>query len=344
MKKQKFAILDTEEAYACNLMEYLSERQSIPFETLVFGSVDALRAFTSQSPLDLLLVSDKMMCDEIRQMDIRRIIVLSEGEILQDCGDYPLVYKYQSSDSLVAEVMSCYARQEVAQPALLSRKHITVSAVYSPVGRCGKTSFALTLGQILAQRQNVLYINLEGYAGFSALLERQPPSDITDVMYFLRQNRGSVIMKLNSAVQKMGRADYIPPAQSPQDLRDIRPEEWSQLLDELTAYSSYDRIILDIGPQVDEVCALLARCDVIYMPVCADLMSKAKVEQFEKLMRELEYTEILDKTRRLFLPMAIPGAGGEYFWEQLAAGEMGAYVERLLRQEAGYDPGTGGIS
>ncbi len=344
MKKQKFAILDMEEAYACNLMEYLADRQSVPFETLVFGSVEALRAFTEQSALDLLLVSDKMMCDEIRHMNIRRIIVLSEGEILQDHDEYPLVYKYQSSESLVAEVMSCYARQEMAQPAFLAKKNMTVCAVYSPVGRCGKTCFALTMGQILAQNRTVLYINMEGYAGFSALLDGRAPSDISDVMYFLRQNRGSVIMKLNSAVQKMGRLDYLPPAQSPQDLREIRMEEWSRLLEELAAYSSYETVILDVGNLVDEVFALLAQCDVIYMPTCADLLSKAKIEQYERLLREMEYTEILEKTHKLLLPFCMPPAQGEYFWEQLTAGEMGDYVRRLLKQEAGYDPGTGGIS
>ncbi len=343
MKKQKFAILDAEETYASNLMEYLSERQSIPFDTFVFVSLEELRAYTDQNPLDLLLVSDRMMCDEIRQMDIRRVIVLSDGEVLQEYGDYPLVYKYQSSESLVSEVMSCYARQQTAQPVFLAKKSVSVRAVYSPIGRCGKTSFALTLGQVLARRQSVLYINLEDYAGFSALLGHQALTDITDILYFLRQNRGSVIVKLNAAVQKMGAMDYLPPAQSPLDLREIRPEEWERLLEEITSYSSYETVILDIGNTVSDVFSLLAQCSRIYMPVCADRVSRAKVEQYEQLLKEMEYTEILERTQELVLPACAMPAGGEYLAEQLAAGEMGDYVRKLLRREAGYDPETGGI-
>lgn len=343
MKKQKFAILDMEEVYAYNLMEYLSERQSTPFETLVFGSVESLRSYTAQEALDLLLISAKMMCEEIRRMNIRRIIVLSEGEITQEYGDYPMVYKYQSSESLVAEVMSYYARQEMVQPALLAKKTVNIYAVYSPIGRCGKTCFALTLGQILARKKSVLYINLEDYAGLSDLLEKEVSSDLTDIMYFLRQNRGSVTLKLNAALQKLGNMDYIPPAQSMQDLSEIELAQWIRLLDELAAYSRYETIVLDIGQSIRDVFALLAQCSRIYMPLCTDVVSMAKVAQYEQLLEEMEYGEVLEKTRKLVLPHCMPVMRGEYFLEQLTEGEMGEFVRELMRQEEGYDPGTGGI-
>lgn len=343
MKKQKFAILDMEEEYACSLMEYLADRQSMPFETLVFGSVEGLAAYARQETVDLLLVSARMMCDEIRSMDIRRIVVLSEGGTAEESGGYPSVYKYQSSESLVAEVMNCYARQELLQPVFTAKKDVEVIGVYSPVGRCGKTCFALALGQILAGSRRVLYINMEDYAGFDTLLERESMSDLSDVMYFLRQNRGNVIMKLNSAVQRIGDMDYIPPAPSSQDLREIRAQEWVRLLEDLVSYSSYQVIILDIGQPVGEVFSLLAQCSVVYTPVCGDAVSDAKIAQYERLLHEQDFSEVLQKTQKLMLPLCVPAMRGEYFLSQLTAGEMGAYVRGLLRQEAGYDPGTGGI-
>lgn len=343
MKKQKFAILDMEETYAYNLMEYLSERQSMPFETLVFGSVESLRAYTQQNTLDLLLVSAKMMCEEIRYMNIRRIMVLSEGEAPREYEDCPAVYKYQSSESLVAEVMSCYARQEVLpqqEPAL--KRRVKIRGVYSPVSRCGKTCFALTLGQILAQHQSVLYINLEDYSGFSALLDRQASSDISDVMYFLRQNRGNVVLKLNAALQKLGGMDYLPPTPCSQDLREINLAEWIQLLNELVSYSAYETVILDIGQPIGEAFSLLSQCSVIYTPVCEDTVSKAKIAQYENLLREMEFEEILEKSRRMVLPFCEPVMQGEYFLEQLTDGPMGSFVREMLEEEA-YGTGAGGI-
>lgn len=340
MKKQKFAILDMEEAYACNLMEYLSERQSVPFETLVFGSVKSLQAYTQQNTLDLLLVSAKMMCDDIRQMNIRKIMVLSEGELQREYSDCPMVYKYQSSESLVAEVMSYYAHQELPQPGFALKREVNICGVYSPVSRCGKTCFALTLGQILARQKSVLYINLEDYSGFASLLERETSSDISDVMYFLRQNRGSVVLKLNSVMQKLGSMDYLPPAPCSQDLREISLSEWIQLLNELVSFSSYETIILDIGQPVGEVFSLLSQCSVIYMPVCTDIVSRAKILQYENLLREMDFGEILEKTRKLVLPFCTPMMQGEYFLEQLTDGQMGDYVKELLKQEEVYGEGA----
>ncbi|MDO5541007.1 MAG: hypothetical protein Q4F83_13245 [Eubacteriales bacterium] len=333
MRKQKFAIFDLEASYACNLMEYMAERQSVPFETLVFSSMESLEKYTKENILDLLMVSERMMSPELRQMNIRRIIILSEGAVSEEFQDYPAVYKYQSSESLVAEVMSYYAKQEVPQPRLLKKRAAQIIGVYSPIGRCGKTCFALTLGQILAQKKPVLYLNLEDYAGFSFLMEKEGMSDISDVMYFLRQHKGNAIFKVNSALQRLGSMDYVSPAFSSGDLREIKAEEWVRLLDELISCSNYETIILDIGHTVDEVSTLLMQCTHIYTPICTDVISMAKMNQYEQLLREMEYEEILQKTHKLGLPFCAPAMQGEYFMEQLANGEMGDYVRKMLQQE-----------
>ena len=58
------------------------------------------------------------MCNEIRELPISRVVILSEGEQFQETDlEYPFVYKYQSSDQLISEVMDrekfMSARQEV---------------------------------------------------------------------------------------------------------------------------------------------------------------------------------------------------------------------------------------
>ncbi|MDO4343549.1 MAG: hypothetical protein Q4C50_01975 [Eubacteriales bacterium] len=333
MKKQKFAILDMETTYALHLMDYLAEHQGTALETMVFDSMESLKHYVRQSALDLLLVSERMMCDEIRRMNIGKIIVLAEGDAA-DTEDCPAVYKYQPSDSLVAEVMSCYAFQEIPQAKFLKKKQTKVYGVYSPVGRCGKTCFALTLGQILSRRQPVLYLNLEDYAGFTDLMGKEAPSDLSDVMYFVRQNRGNIVMKLSSALQKLGGMDYIAPTFQAADLREIDVAEWMRLLDELIAYSQYEAVILDIGQTVKELFLLLSQCHRIYMPVCTDMISEAKICQYEQLLQEMEYGELLEKTKKLVLPFCAASMRGDYFLEQLVQGTMGDYVRELLRQEA----------
>lgn len=335
MKKNIFAVCDLEAAYAYNLMEYMNVKQNTPFEVQAFTNVKSLEIFMQDHEIELLLISSQAMCESVRKLHIGRIMILSEGELLEELLDYPSVYKYQSSDNLIAEVMSYYAKQDVAaSPLALLKKKVNLLGVYSPVKRALKTSFALTLGQELAKKSAVLYINLEEYAGFETLMNKQFPADLSDLMYFVRQGNGNVLYKLDSMVQSINNLDYIPPAFSPLDLRNVTYEEWMKLFGDLIAYSSYDTIILDLGEQVDEIFKILRQCKRIYMPVREDSVSLAKLEQYEKLLKAWDYEDVLEKTRKLKLPFHSSFGTREYYVEQLMWGELGDYVRNLILEEA----------
>ena len=103
---------------------------------------------------------------------------------------------YQPADSLNADVMDAYARVKEKPRTALFKPEVEVIGIYSPVKRTGKTSFALTLGQLLAGMKAVLYLNLEDYAGFEELMGKQFSGDISDLMYFSGSGKGNLISKL----------------------------------------------------------------------------------------------------------------------------------------------------
>ena len=67
-------------------------------------------------------------------------------------------------------------------PEVSGRGLAKVLGVYSPVGRCLKTSFALTMGKLLAQEERVLYLNLEEFSGLSVLMKEEYKSDLSDLL------------------------------------------------------------------------------------------------------------------------------------------------------------------
>ena len=85
-------------------------------------------------------------------------------------------------------------------------------------GVCLKTSFALTLGQILAKERAVLYLNLEEYSGFEEMLGKGFAQNLSDLLYFVRQENGNLIYKMNSMVQTINNLDFIPPVRTPEDI------------------------------------------------------------------------------------------------------------------------------
>ena len=113
------------------------------------------------------------MCRQVQELEIGKIVILSEGVHPPELDRYPSVYKYQASSDVVREVMACYGAEKAVAPAVFSgteERPRRFMRVYSPLGRCLKTSFALTLGQILAKERAVLYLNLEEYSGFEEML------------------------------------------------------------------------------------------------------------------------------------------------------------------------------
>lgn len=335
MRKNIFAVCDLEVDYACNFMDYLNQRRSIPFEIQAFTTVEALISYGKETHIELLLISGKTMCRQIRELDIGKIVILSEGVHSPELDQYPSVYKYQSSSEVIREVMACYGEEKAIAPAEFPvlKKTTEILGVYSPLGRCLKTSFALTLGQILARDKAVLYLNLEEYSGFDELLGKGFSHNLSDLLYYVRQENQNLIHRMNSMVQTVNNLDFIPPVQTPADIRGALWADWERLLKEIMQHSSYETVVLDVGSGVDELFQLLDMCGKIYMPVLSDTVSACKVAQFENLLRIWDFPQVLLKTRKLKLPFHMGGAAGENYVEQLMWSELGDYVRELLRKE-----------
>ena len=54
---------------------------------------------------------------------------------------------------------------------------VEVIGVYSPIGRSGKTTFAITLGQVLAKEKETLYINMEEFSALSKIFNKEYSGD-----------------------------------------------------------------------------------------------------------------------------------------------------------------------
>lgn len=335
MKRNIFAVCDLEVDYAYNFMDYLNQKKNIPFEIQAFTTVDSLISYGEKTHIELLLISGKAMCREVRELDIGKIIILSEGVHPPELDQYPSVYKYQSSSEVIREVMACYGEEKAVVPVQFPvlKKTTEILGIYSPLGRCLKTSFALTLGQVLARERAVLYLNLEEYSGFEELMGRGFAHNLSDLLYYVRQDNQNLIHKMNGMVQTVNNLDFIPPVQAPADIRGTVWDDWEKLLQEIVLRSPYEVVVLDIGNGIDETFQLLDQCKRIYMPVLTDVMSACKVAQFENLLRIWDFPQVLAKITKVKPPFHVGSAPAETYVEQLLWSELGDYVRELMRKE-----------
>ena len=69
------------------------------------------------------------------------------------------------------------------------------------------------------------------------------------------------------------------------------------------------------------------------MPVRDDRISKCKLEQFEKLLRLRDYSQLLAGVETVVLPILSQNTDNSFWIEELVWSELGDFVRELLEKE-----------
>jgi hypothetical protein len=303
VKSTRLWIADPGKSYAEAFMEYVNLKKSHLFQVRICTEKEQISKILAEEEIEILLISAEWYESCRDRLHRECVILLSEGSLRKEYKSYPVVYKYQSAENILREIMYYYSDLETGEDYFTGqRRDNRVIGVYSPVGGVGKTVFALTLAQILAENQKILYLNLEECSGFAEFMGGSH-WNISDLIYFLRQNKAQFLYRLNSMVQKLDRMDYIPPCDSYTDFRQITVEEWQRLLYMIRNQSSYDCVVLDFGHASGHEIELLRQCDGIYVPVRQDMIAQAKVRQWEHFIQILDGVDVMEKLQKLELPV-----------------------------------------
>lgn len=322
------AVYDVDPFYADRFAEFANQKERVPFTVMAFTSLERLRNYARENPIELLLI-DAGVRKEAADIRAGKVVALSEGESIRLEKECPSVYKYQPTDSIIREVMECYCEDGGDEVAHTGKK-ARVLGVYSPVGRCLKTSFALTMGQLLGKDSKVLYLNLEECSGFSKLIPTETKGNLSDIFYYYQQGSLNHI-RMKSMIYSWNNLDYIPPVGYPDDWKLISPDHINGIIEKIARESGYEEIIVDIGQIGRKGTELLRICDVIYMPVKEDWVSAAKIQEFEEYLDIAGLSSVKEKLYKMKLPYHNHMGKKEDYMEQLIWGELGDYVRKLLR-------------
>ena len=325
MDKRLLAIFDSEEGYAYRLMEFITEKKNLPFEVYVFTNRDKFYSCAKTKDIECLLISENAYKQDVENLKIPHIIILSEsGANINKALHH--INKYQSCETILHQIMEYYTDQSEAIPMTFRTglRKMQIIGIYTPVGRCLQTTFSLTLGQMLARQFKTLYLNFEIYSGFSKMLSREFNSDISDLMYYFNCAREKLVCRLESMVETIGGLDFIPPAQMIQNLNGIRGSQWLDMFHEIEKTSEYEYLILDLTDGIMDLWDVLRGCDHIYTITKGDGLAIAKIEQYEKILEDMNYGDITSKTTKWRLPVFkhLPAS-----FEEMTYGELARYMK-----------------
>lgn len=342
MKQKIFALCDLEEGYAFRMAEYLVEKVPFPYLLHLFTKTEELEKFLERQEISVLLIGEGAMRKLTQKPEISNLFVLQETEEGTEKGapdyteenavsDYPCISKFQSPEAIISQVLEQLSEQE-GKDALCRKQHTDwkMIGMYSPVKRCLQTTFALTMGQLLAKRHSVLYLNFETYSGFGRLLQRGYPADMLDMVYYFRCAREKLSVRLPSIVQNINGLDFIPPGQTELDMQGISGENWLELLELLGTISSYEYLILDLTDGMNGLFELLLHCYKIYTITRDDGFAMAKIDQYEKILQRNDLQEIAEKTVKCRFPLfqKLPSE-----ISLMTHGEFAGYVNAIIQED-----------
>ena len=315
--------------YLYKLEEFIQEKESINFNVKTFSSMNLLKEYLDENFADIVIISEKDFIEY--EMNFEGLIILSEEKTCIDDTKNKYIYKFQPANLLIKEVFEYTSlKNDVEERSINSKLSKKIIGVYSPINRCKKTTLSIVLGLIYGKSHNVFYLNLEEFSGFSNFLFCNKDNDLSDMLYYYKQNPNNLNEFLTSSTNKFSNFNYLNPITFSKELRIIETSEWLKLIKEIIETTDYEVIILDISSLVTDIFSILDICDIIYMPVIEDFFSNSKILEFENLLEKINFTQIKNKIKKLNLPDISQKESGEKYFENLLKGNFGNYVRENL--------------
>ena len=301
MNERNLVICDTELGYAQGLGENVLNHKEFSVKVYICSDLEHVLELAKEKQIHLFVVDEKYAYEERCTVGAKQIFVLCKG-MVSDLGDKECaVRKYQCADGIIREIFAIYTERSKEELHYITTiKEAKIIAIYSPIHRIGKTTFAMELAKEYAKTKKTIYINMEEYAGFDG--SEQQGRNLGDLLYYVKQGNPNMAVRMEEMVVQKGDLDYLLPIPIALDLKQVTEEEWKGLFDEFRHNSSYERIVLDIGESIQGLFQILKLCNRIYMPILKDEISMRKIKKYETNLERLHLQEVYSKTYTFVMP------------------------------------------
>jgi|GEM_PF-6285129 len=338
MKESYIAIYDNDAAF-CNALTQLVKSQmpkQLPdyqlYDVVAFDSLSAISEFISRNTITLLITSEELtlsqpdypagVAEETTYMFKERLS-LSSGNIehillftddASDSGhlhiDNPKVasiYKFAPPPSIVKYGFGLFSNVRIAEKKCsltqIEDTKSTIIGIYSPVGRSGKTSFALCLAKSLSMQKSTLFITLDEYSTAKDFVPYFTYSDLSDLLYLHLKKSKAFTNALNDATATDDKLSLLPPMRWSHDLQDISPQTLISFIKEIVADRNYECVVIDFGQHIRHINDFIQACRVVFMPILPDAYCEYKISSFIEELGHMENSgPMISRIKRVLLP------------------------------------------
>lgn len=302
-KKIRMALYDSD-GYMVSLVNYLCKKKQEIVETRLFTNPSMLQDYVRQGQADVVLAQEEEL-EWVRELQsfVPKIILLTEGNMVREQSEYIPVFRYQSAEEMVREVMEAVAEDERIDymGVVPAHRHAKIICGYAPFGGGGVSTFLFTMAREFAKSYRTLYVSLEEFYGMESLppekkgQKKEAYHGMSEVIFYLQQRKERLALKLESLVYEWEQMEYLPAVENYRDLHQMTREDMAFFLNILLQETPYERLVFDVGFLGEAGEYLLEQSDKIYMPYPVSSVQEGKQRACEQAWEKLGKTEITDK-------------------------------------------------
>lgn len=291
MQKIKIGVMDDEKEYVTRLISYLQEYSKGRWDLCAFTNIQALECYLDKRALDILIGTDRSILDKHRRNNDGICMWLTEQrcDYREEAGKLYVIYRFQSA----REIGKCIERI-IENEKKYVEEDKSLIAIYSPVGRCGKTTMALDVVNS-GRYGKWLYFGLEDYSSFEDT-DSEKRVIMDELLYYWKERKEDKLLALMEQSE-----NTLVSGTSFLDEKQIKVEDFRWIRN-LMLQSKYKGILFDVGTGIIQDFRLFREFDKVIVPFITEEKAMTKRRNFEKLFDLQEMEE--DKKRLCFIDMS----------------------------------------
>lgn len=291
-------VYDTDEEYITGINEYLLDYINERYSIFTFSNIDKFREFCETNNINILILAEYCIDIKLIKNIDAYIQILSEEKNVLRIQGYEAVYRYRKMCMIISDILNNYANytcknSDVKDNILDRDMNVRITAIYSPVNRCGKSTLCMKLAYALKENKSLI-IDLEEFSLNKDIFDGG--LNISDLIYYCLKENSNFNIKLDAIVKKYNNTDIIPPVNNISDISEINEDIWAELIIKIKDSGRYGDIIIDVSNMVGDIFKIFKICDYVFVPHLNDNYSSIKLKLFfnylENVNNELKNTVI----------------------------------------------------
>ncbi len=293
MIQKTLVICDHEEVYADFLSKQLLRTYSKDLVIHNFNTPEQMIDYAKREQISYSLIAEEFQESLQHLLKGQYYWITTARE--KEYENY--IYRYQPAEKIYEKLFGQTGWEERKQ-RIQKEADKKIIGVYNPLHRSGQTSFAKALSDLYGSSgKNVLYLNLEEYAGINEYSEE----NLAKLLYYIKQEKKSIKLRLTGIVSSGEDHDYIKPIFVSEELKRITREEWMHVIQRIQVETGYEVLVLDLDSCIQGFWEILGECSQILVPV-RESFERDKIEQFLQNLRMTQRTHLIDKIREVRIP------------------------------------------